>query len=286
MTRAPQWELKSNHGPTLRWAGTAVMGIVNVTPDSFSDGGHFSDPETAISHGLRLVAAGALIIDVGGESTRPGATAVPAEVEIQRVVPVIRALSGRPGVVVSVDTRKAAVAEAAIAAGARLVNDVGGLRDEAMVQVCAATGTPAVIMHMLGKDPASMQQRPVYRDVVAEVAAWLAERADHALAAGVPAVMVDPGIGFGKTLQHNLALLRAVDRFGPHPILIGASRKNFLGIITAEASPDQRDTASIAAHVLAARGGAAMVRVHDVAGHVAALRIQAALDWPEPPASL
>jgi len=279
MNAAPQWSLTTRRGWELRWTGTAVMGVVNVTPDSFSDGGCFADTETAVAHGLAMVQAGALVVDVGGESTRPGAQPVPAALEIERVIPVIAGLCRHPGVTVSIDTRKPAVAVAAIDAGARLVNDVSGLRDPDMVAVCSTRDTPAVIMHMLGDDPATMQRAPIYRNVVDEVAHWLTERADHALAAGVPAVMVDPGIGFGKTLEHNLALLRSIDRFGPHPVLVGASRKNFLGRITGLTVPQQRDGASIAAHVLAARAGAAMVRVHDVAGHVAALAVQAALDW-------
>lgn len=252
------------------------MGIVNVTPDSFSDGGQHLAHDAAIAHGLRLHAEGALLVDVGGESTRPGADPVPVEQEWQRVGPVITSLA-EAGVAVSVDTRHVAVAQRAIDAGAVVVNDVTGLRDLAMVELCAATGTPAVIMHMLG-EPRTMQDDPRYADVVADVSRFLRERAEDALAAGVPSVLVDPGIGFGKRLAHNLALLSAIAALGPYPVLVGASRKRFLGELTGQDDPAARDIASVAAHLHVARQGAAMVRVHDVAAHVAALRVQHALD--------
>ena len=251
------------------------MGVVNVTPDSFSDGGRYADPARAIARSLELVRAGAMVIDVGGESTRPGAEPVGDAVEIDRIAPVIAALAGS-GCIVSIDTSHVAVAEAAIAAGAHIVNDVSGLRDRAMVELCASTGTPAVIMHMLGT-PAAMQREPTYVDVVDDVCAYLAHAAAGALDAGVPSVMVDPGIGFGKTVAHNLALLRAVPFGMTAPVLVGASRKRFIEHVAGASEAGDRDPGSIAVHLFAAQRGAAMVRVHDVAGHVQALALDRAV---------
>ncbi len=259
------------------WERPIVMGVLNVTPDSFSDGGRYTDIDAAVAHGLRLAAEGAAIVDVGGESTRPGAEPVPVDVETSRVVPVVAALAAASDVLISVDTRHAPVAAAAIAAGARIVNDVTGLRTPDMVGVCASAAAPAVIMHMLG-DPTTMQVDPHYDDVVAEVAAWLAERSDAAISAGVPSVIIDPGIGFGKLVEHNLALLDAIDRLGSEPVLVGASRKRFLGELTGVVDPLDRDPGSVAAHLHAIRKGAAIVRAHDVAGHVQALKIAYALE--------
>ena len=258
---------------TLEWSGCAVMGIVNVTPDSFSDGGRFLDVDRAHAHARGLFAEGALVVDVGGESTRPGAEAVSATEEWDRVAPVLERLLGEGDGVVSIDTRRVEVARRAINLGVHLVNDVSGLGDPAMVELCASTNTPAVIMHMRGT-PATMQQDPVYHDVVSEVAAFLHARALTALEAGVPGVLVDPGIGFGKTLEHNLALLDAVDRLGDHgrwPVLIGASRKRFLGILHGIDDASDRDAVSAEVHRHVADQGCAMVRVHDVARHVAIL---------------
>jgi len=265
----------------LRWRGAALMGVVNVTPDSFSDGGATYAAEAAVAAGLRLAAEGALIVDVGGESTRPGAAAVDADEELARVLPVVAALAER-GVVVSVDTRKPLVAERALAAGAALVNDVSGLRDPRMVAVCAAAGAPAVIVHMRG-EPATMQQDPRYDDVVADVGAYLAAAAGRALDAGVPSVVLDAGIGFGKTVEHNLALLHATPRLAAlgHPVLVGASRKSFLGRLAGVPEPKDRLAATLAAHLHAARRGAALLRVHDVAAHRQALAVAAALDGQE-----
>ena len=264
----------------LRWEGVAVMGVVNVTPDSFSEGGPLPGPEGALARARALRAAGALVLDVGGESTRPGAEPVPASEELRRVLPVIEGLAAEGEAVISVDTSKPEVAREALAAGAHLVNDVTALRDEAMRAVCAEAGAAAVVMHMQG-EPRTMQQVPRYGDVVAEVGALLRERAEDALAAGVPDVMIDPGIGFGKEPRHNLALIRGLHRLGPHPVLLGASRKRFLGALAGvpEAGPG-RDAASIAAHLFGAFKGAAMIRVHDVAGHAQALRVWREL-WKE-----
>lgn len=271
-----RFELPGARG-TLRWQGTAVMGIVNVTPDSFSDGGRHADVASAVEHALQLMNDGALLVDVGGESTRPGSDSISAAEETARTVPVIRALA-ELGVPCSIDTRKPEVAEAALAAGAWLVNDIGGLRDPRMLSLCAEAAVPAVIMHMQG-EPRTMQDDPVYGDVVAEVRHMLHEQAEAAAAAGVPGVLLDPGIGFGKTVQHNLTLLLRLGQLADLelPLLVGVSRKGFLKSLGASGEPASRDAASVAVHLDAARRGAAMVRVHDVASHVQALAAQTAL---------
>ncbi len=249
-----------------------VMGVVNVTPDSFSDGGRFLDHEAAIAHGRRLIAEGADLVDVGGESTRPGAAPVPAAEELRRVLPVVEALAG--AVRISIDTRKAAVAEAAIAAGATLVNDVSASLHE--VAAAGGPGVGFVAMHMLG-DPRTMQKDPHYDDVVADVCSFLVERADAARAAGVEEVWIDPGIGFGKTAAHNWSILRHLDRFVQtgHPVLIGTSRKRFLGAVTDDAPVHDRVEASVATAVWAMVQGARMVRVHDVRATVHAATVVA-----------
>ncbi|WP_371480058.1 dihydropteroate synthase [Kitasatospora sp. NBC_00315] len=263
----------------------AVMGVVNVTPDSFSDGGLWHDPARAIAHGLALRARGADLVDVGGESTRPGAERVSEREELDRVVPVVRELA-EAGVVVSIDTMRASVAEQAVAAGARLVNDVsGGLADPAMAEVVAATGAPFVVMHWRGQS-ADMESRAVYGDVVAEVVAELAARVEALLAAGVKEeqLVLDPGLGFAKTAEHNWALLGRLDALTAlgRPVLVAASRKRFLGTLlanpeTGELRPArERDDATAAVSVLSAQGGAWAVRVHDVAGTADAVRVVAA----------
>lgn len=255
------------------------MGVLNVTPDSFSDGGRWLDPEAAVAHGRQMAAEGADIVDVGGESTRPGARPVPEDEEIRRVIPVVEALAGE--VVVSIDTRKAAVARAAVAAGASLINDVSA----ALWPVAADTGAGWVAMHMPA-DPEVMQQHARYDDVVAEVTAYLVDRADKATGAGVAQVWIDPGIGFAKTAAHNLTLLRHLDALVAtgYPVLVGTSRKSFLGHLAATpgpdgspvpAPPDDRLEGSVATSTWAALHGADVVRVHDVRPVHQAIRLAA-----------
>ncbi|MGK2932828.1 MAG: dihydropteroate synthase [Solirubrobacterales bacterium] len=254
------------------------MGIVNVTPDSFSDGGEYFDADKAIRHGHELIAAGADVLDIGGESTRPGAEAVPADEELRRIVPVVEGLVGT--VPISIDTAKAAVAATAIDRGATIVNDVTGLRgDGDMAPLCAERGVEVVLMHMLGT-PRTMQNDPTYGDVVAEVRDFLLERTDLAVAAGIDRdnIWIDPGIGFGKTLEHNLALLAATDDFAATglPVLVGPSRKAFIGKIDGSVEGD-RVGGTIAACLQALAGGSSMVRVHDVGPVVQAIRVAGAI---------
>jgi dihydropteroate synthase len=269
-----------------------VMGVLNVTPDSFSDGGRYADFDAAVGHGLAMWAAGADIVDVGGESTRPGAERVDAEEETRRVVPAIRALVGS-GVAVSVDTSRAAVAEAALDAGARIVNDVsGGLADPAMAKTIAAAGVPWVLMHWRGHSR-DMQALARYDDVVRDVTAELGRQVDTALAAGVAAgnIVLDPGLGFAKTAAHNWALLRRLDvllALG-FPLLVGASRKRFLGQLLADDDgvprpPDGREVAAAAITALVATAGAWGVRVHDVASSMDAVAVATAIQLGAAPA--
>jgi len=257
------------------------MGIVNVTPDSFSDGGLLSGPEDAIRHGARLADEGADVLDVGGESTRPGSDTVSIDEELDRVIPVIEGLSkALPDVPVSVDTRKPDVARAALDAGARIVNDIGGGRDPEMLGAVGPSGAGVVLMHML-RDPKTMQDDPRYADVVAEVTEFLRERIEAAVFAGIPEerICIDPGIGFGKNVDHNLALLRAVPALRPlgATVMIGASRKGFIGVLTGVEEPSERLEGSLAVAVVAASLGADLVRVHDVAATVRALRVSDAI---------
>jgi dihydropteroate synthase len=245
-----------------------VMGIVNVTPDSFSDGGEFLDAERAIAHGRELAAEGADLLDIGGESTRPGAEAVTAEEELARVGPVVEALARDGGPPVSIDTSKLAVAEAALAAGAELVNDVTAFRSEPeLAGLCAERGCEVVLMHMLA-DPRTMQANPTYDDVVDDIKAFLAERIDFALSAGVEEerIWIDPGVGFGKTVEHNLELHRRLGELAElgRPIVFGSSRKSFIGKLTG-AEVDERLGGTIASNVIAYANGASVLRVHDVA---------------------
>jgi dihydropteroate synthase len=262
-------------------AGFRIMGVVNVTPDSFSDGGLYLDAPAAIEHGLALAAQGAAILDVGGESTRPGAAAVPEAEELRRVIPVIEGLVARgTKAQISIDTSKAGVAARALAAGASLVNDVTALRgDRKMAGVVADAGAECCLMHMLG-DPRTMQRDPHYDDVVNDIKAFLAERIEFASAAGIaPArMMIDPGIGFGKTVAHNLELLRRLDEFLDlgRPVMIGTSRKSFLGWLTGRGAPEDRLAATLATNVLAYERGARLFRVHDVAAVRDALTVAAA----------
>lgn len=263
---------------------TVVMGIVNTTPDSFSDGGSHFTADLAIAHARQLVSDGADIIDVGGESTRPGAAAVPPDVEQARILPVIEALSAE-GVPVSVDTRHASTMRRALAAGAVILNDVTALTHDAQsFNVAATAGCPAMLMHMQGT-PQTMQAAPEYQDVVGEVTAYLAERAGALIDAGIPteAIVMDPGIGFGKTLAHNGRLLAATDRIASlgHPVLIGVSRKSFVAKASRGEPVDQRLPGSIAAMTLAVERGASIVRVHDVAETVQALAVLRAVLDPD-----
>jgi dihydropteroate synthase len=266
--------------------GARLMGIVNVTPDSFSDGGEFLDAERAIAHGRELAAEGADILDIGGESTRPGAEAVSAEAELERVGPVVETLAaeGGRGVPVSIDTSKRQVAEAALDAGAAIVNDVTALRaDPELAALCAERGCELVLMHMLG-EPRTMQDHPRYEDVVDDVRAFLAGRIERAVGAGVAEerIWVDPGIGFGKTLEHNLELLRRLSELRElgRPIVIGSSRKSFIGKLGG-APVDERLGGTIASNVIAYAKGAEVLRVHDVAPMREALTVAEAILDPE-----
>ena len=252
-----------------------VMGIVNVTPDSFSDGGEHFDTDAAIAHGLRLVEEGADVLDVGGESTRPGAGEVPVDEELRRVVPVIEALAARTQVPVSVDTSKPEVMRAAVAAGAGMINDVYALRREGALDAAAALGVPVVLMHMLGQ-PRAMQDDPRYDEVVDEVHRFLAERIFAAQMVGIDKkhIVVDPGFGFGKTREDNLQLLARLERFTDLgvPVLAGLSRKRTIGELTGRDAAG-RVHGSVAAHLIAVQRGARIVRVHDVAATVDALKV-------------
>jgi len=263
-------------GRVLRLDRTRVMGIVNVTPDSFSDGGAHATTEAAVAHGVKLAEEGADILDVGGESTRPGADEVPLEEELRRVVPVIERLVRQTALPVAVDTCKPEVMRAAVEAGAGMVNDVCALRREGALEAAAALGVPVVLMHMLGQ-PRSMQDDPRYDDVVAEVHRFLAERIFAAELAGIPKkqLVVDPGFGFGKTTAHNVTLLARLERFTELgvPVLAGLSRKRSIGELTGRVAPAERAAGSVAAHLLAAQRGARIVRVHDVAATVDALKV-------------
>ena len=244
---------------------TLVMGVVNVTPDSFADGGRFLRAEDAISRALLLVEEGADMLDVGGESTRPGSDPVSAEEELDRVAPVIEGLARRVDVPISIDTYKPAVAAACLALGARIVNDITGLEDPEMVRVAHERGAGVVVMHMRGR-PKTMQADVAYDDVVGEVRAFLAERAARARAAGIGQVIVDPGIGFGKTAAHNFELLRRLAELCELglPILVGPSRKSFLGSLPSALPPAERLEGTLAAVAVAVMNGASIVRVHDV----------------------
>jgi dihydropteroate synthase len=276
--------------PRGRWAVTSaaflgssdvvrLVGIVNVTPDSFSDGGRFLSPARAVAQGRRLVAQGAWAVDVGGESTRPGAEPVSTDEELDRIIPVIAELSD-DGVLVSVDTRHADVAEAAVDAGARLINDVSGLRDPRMIAVAATHAVPVVVMHSPAANPAEAHRHRGYHDVVAEVVEFLAAQAAAARAAGVPGIIVDPGLGFGKAVEDNVRLIARLDALTSlgYPVLVGASRKRFVGTIAGVEHAADRDLATVAVHMAAVERGARLLRVHDVEGHAQALRVWHAIE--------
>jgi dihydropteroate synthase len=262
-------------GKLLDLALPQVMGILNVTPDSFSDGGRFVARDAALAQARALVAEGAAIVDIGGESTRPGAAEVSVAEEIDRVIPVIEAVRAELPVVISVDTSKPEVMRAAVAAGAGLINDVRALRAPGALEAAAAAGVPVCLMHMQG-EPRSMQVQPSYSDVVAEVRAFLLERAAACRTAGVPAarILLDPGFGFGKTVDHNLSLIRHLHELSQlgYPIMAGLSRKSMIGVLL-DLPVDRRETPSVVLAVLAVAAGARVVRVHDVAATVQALRL-------------
>ena len=272
--------INTRRGPVDARRRTVLMGIINVTPDSFYDGGKRLDPERAVADGIGLVEAGAEVLDIGGESTRPGAQPVSLEEELQRVLPVIRGLRRNINVPISIDTYKAQVARAALSEGADIVNDISALRfDPQMALLVAAEKVPIVLMHMQGT-PRTMQAEPCYNDVLGEVREFLAAQIDFAVQAGVERqnIIIDPGIGFGKTLEHNLALLRGLPTLATlgQPLLVGASRKAFIGRIL-KLEPDERLEGSLAAAIVAVFGGAHIVRVHDVKETRRAIRVADAI---------
>jgi dihydropteroate synthase len=275
-------------GRMLRLDRPRVIGIVNVTPDSFSDGGEHAALEAAIAHGLRLAEEGADALDIGGESTRPGARDVSIDEELRRVIPVIEALAQQTSLPISIDTSKPEVMRAAVAAGAGMINDVYALRRDGALDTAASLGMPVVLMHMQG-EPRSMQDAPDYDDVVAEVHRFLAERIFAAEMAGIDKkrIVVDPGFGFGKTAAHNLLLLAQLERFTELgvPVLAGLSRKKTIGDLTGRDNPHDRVHGSVAAALIAAQRGAKLLRVHDVAATIDALKVWnavAAQPMPKP----
>ncbi|MEV5118332.1 MULTISPECIES: dihydropteroate synthase [Stenotrophomonas] len=268
-------------GRILRLDRARVMGIVNVTPDSFSDGGAHDTSEAAVAHGLKLVEEGADLLDIGGESTRPGAAPVSIDEELRRVVPVIEQLAARTAVPISIDTFKPEVMRAAVAAGAGMINDIFGLRQDGALEAAADAGVPVVLMHMQG-EPGHMQADPQYDDVVGEVHGFLVQRLFAAEMAGIAKknLVIDLGFGFGKTTAHNMTLLARSERFLELgvPMLAGLSRKRSLGELTGRQSPAERVAASVAAHLIAVQRGARIVRVHDVAATVDALKVWLAVE--------
>ena len=257
-------------------AGCVVMGVLNVTPDSFSDGGQFLDTDKAIKHGLKMAAEGAAIIDIGAESTRPGAEPVSVDEQTRRVVPVIEALCKRIDVPISIDTNSSEVAKAALEAGATIINDITALSDERMGELAAEEQVPVVLMHIQGM-PATMQIEPKYKDVVSEVCRFLLKKAKRAEQFGIPKerIFIDPGIGFGKTLVHNLLLLRNIDKFVTtgYRVLVGTSRKSFIGTITDNNKPADRIFGTAASVALCVAEGISIVRVHDVAEMVDVVKV-------------
>ncbi|GLQ99656.1 dihydropteroate synthase [Dyella mobilis] len=263
-----------------------VVGIVNVTPDSFSDGGQFADTDAAVKHGLRLAEEGADMLDIGGESTRPGASDVSVEDELKRVIPVIEQLAARTSLPIAIDTSKPEVMRAAVAAGAGMINDIYALRRDGALDAAAELRVPVCLMHVQG-EPRTMQDAPHYDDVVGEVHRFLTDRLFACELAGIDRrkVMVDPGFGFGKDLEHNLALLRRLERFSGlgSGIYAGLSRKSMIGTLTGRKHPAERDAGSVAAALIAVQRGAQMVRVHDVAATVDALKVWHAVQSGDKP---
>ncbi len=267
--------MTNKHGKILQWPkgkldfseGCLIMGILNVTPDSFSDGGQFIDTEKAIAHGVEMASQGAAIIDIGGESTRPGSEPVSINEEIDRVTPVIKSLSEKINIPISIDTYHAEVAKAALDSGANILNDITALNDERMGELAAEYEVPIILMHMQGT-PTTMQAEPKYNNVVQEVLDYLIARANRAEKAGVPKerIIIDPGICFGKTLEHNLELLRNIDKFvaTDYRVLVGTSRKSFIGKITGKTAPSERIFGTAATVALCAAAGVSITRVHNV----------------------
>jgi dihydropteroate synthase len=274
------YQIPAAHGTILDVSRPVVMGVLNVTPDSFSDGGRFIEPENALEHALQMAEQGAAVIDVGGQSTRPGSEPVGADEELGRVIPVITALRERSGVPISIDTTSAAVAREAIEAGANIINDVSAFAfDDNMPEVAARTGAAVVLMHMKGA-PRDMQDAPEYDDLMGEVAHFLREAASRAVEAGVKRerIIIDPGIGFGKTLGHNLALMGRLDELRSlgYPVLAGPSRKSWLGMLLG-AGVGERLTGTVAAVAALVMRGVSVIRVHDVAEAMQAVRISEAI---------
>lgn len=261
-------------------AGPLVMGILNVTPDSFSDGGKFLDIDKAVAQGQKMAEDGAAIIDIGPESTRPGSEPVSAKEQIDRAIPVIEKLTSRIEIPISIDTRNYEVAKTAVNAGAAIINDITALADENMTQLAAEKQLPVILMHMLG-EPGTMQSHPKYNDVVSEVLNFLLERAAAAQEAGIDKdkIFIDPGIGFGKTAEHNLLLLKNIDRFvnSGYRVLLGTSRKKFIGDLTGRKDPPDRVFGTAATVALAAAAGVSILRVHDVAPMVDVIKVATAM---------
>lgn len=279
---------KSSGNNILEWpggkldfsAGCLAMGVLNVTPDSFSDGGQFLDSKKAVEHGLRMAAEGAAIIDVGGESTRPGSAPVPGDEQIRRVAPVIKALRAKTNTPISIDTCRFDVARAALDAGAAMINDIAALSDERMGELAAERQVPVVLMHVQGT-PSTMQIEPKYNDVVGEVLDFLLSRVNRAERLGIAPdrIFIDPGVGFGKTLEHNLLLLRNIGKFVStgYRVLIGTSRKSFIGKLTGKEKPADRIFGTAATIALCAAAGVSIVRVHDVAEMMDVLKVTNAI---------
>lgn len=261
---------------------TQIMGILNVTPDSFSDGGQFADFDKAVSHAFELISAGADILDIGGESTRPGSDPAPLAVELKRVIPVIRAIREKSDIPISIDTCKAEVGRQALAAGADIINDISSLQFEPeLAEVAAQTGAPVILMHMLGV-PRTMQKNPVYSSLISEMIAFLEERIRFAMSKGIDRgqIVIDPGIGFGKTVNHNLAIIRNLDAFAciGRPVLLALSRKRFIGSVL-DRLEGERELGTAVANSIGILAGAHIVRVHDVAFQREAVKMADAIRW-------
>lgn len=274
------WQLPDR---TMTFQRPLVMGIVNVTPDSFSDGGRFFDPESAVDHGMKLIEEGADLLDIGGESTRPGANPVEVQEELSRVIPVIEELSRRTTTPISIDTMKSTVAKAAIKAGAAIVNDVSGFRDPEMIGVCRQSDVAMILMHMLGT-PITMQVNPVYTDVVKDTVSYFEQRLSELVGFGIDRnrITIDPGIGFGKTLEHTIAQIRKIKAYATigRPICLGVSRKGFLGQITGRDRSERLSGTLTVNSFAMALGAAHIIRVHDVAAHRDAVLLAGAIFTP------